>query len=92
MMKMQKITQSYDMRVFTDAGEYFGDVEEAILAATKVTGWRVKASKNSALARKYGNVRGVIVPHNLVKAVGDIMIISNIAVPNVGDDDAASAE
>ncbi len=31
MLKTKKITESYDMRVFTDSGDYFGDIEEAIL-------------------------------------------------------------
>jgi sporulation protein YlmC with PRC-barrel domain len=25
---MKRMTETYDMRVFTDSGEYFGDVEE----------------------------------------------------------------
>ena len=70
------------MQVFTDAGDYFGDVEEAVLASNKVAGWRIKATKNSFLARVLGGARGVVVPHQLVKAVGDVMIISRNAVPN----------
>jgi sporulation protein YlmC with PRC-barrel domain len=49
MLKMKKISESYDMRVFTDAGEYFGDVEESILTNTKIFGWKVRATKNSFL-------------------------------------------
>lgn len=70
------------MRVFTEAGDYFGDVEESILTKTKVFGWRVRATKNSYLSRVLGNAKGVIVPHQLVKSVGDIMIISRAAVPS----------
>ncbi|HIH15772.1 MAG TPA: photosystem reaction center subunit H [Nanoarchaeota archaeon] len=70
------------MQVFTDAGDYFGDVEEAVLASNKVAGWRIKATKNSYLSRILGGARGVVVPHQLVKAVGDVMIISKNAVPN----------
>lgn len=92
MLKMRKITESYDMRVFTDSGDYFGDVEEAILTSNKVFGWRVRASKNSYLAKVLGNAKGVIVPHQLVKAVGDIMIINKTAVPSYSDDDASAAE
>jgi sporulation protein YlmC with PRC-barrel domain len=88
MLKMKKVTETYDMRVFTDGGDYFGDVEEAILASNKVFGWRVKASKNSFLNKVLGNAKGVIVPHQLVKAIGDIMIINKTAVPSyAGDDD-----
>ncbi len=85
MLKLKKMTQIYDMKVFTDSGDYFGDIEESILAANKVFGWRVKATKNSALHKLLGGAKGVIVPHRLVKAVGDIMIISKSAVPSGGE-------
>ena len=70
------------MKVFTDNGEYFGDVEESILTHNKIFGWRIRSTKNSFLNRILGSAKGVIVPHQLVKSMGDIMIISNAAVPN----------
>jgi len=70
------------MRVFTDAGDYFGDIEEVILTSNKVFGWRVRATKNSFLSKILGSAKGVIVPHQLVKAAGDIMIINKSAVPS----------
>jgi sporulation protein YlmC with PRC-barrel domain len=82
MLKMKKITESYDMRVFTDTGDYFGDIEECILTSNKVFGWRVKATKASFLNKVLGSAKGVIVPHQLVKAIGDIMIINKTAIPS----------
>ena len=82
MLKMKKISETYDMKVFTDNGEYFGDVEESILTQNKVFGWRVRATKNSFLNKVLGSAKGVIVPHQLVKSIGDIMIISKAAVPS----------
>lgn len=87
MLKMKRITETYDMRVFTDSGDYFGDVEETIVTQSKVFGWRVKATKNSFLSKVLGTAKGVIVPHQLVKAIGDIMIINKSAVPSHGPDD-----
>ncbi|MBI5797633.1 PRC-barrel domain-containing protein [Candidatus Woesearchaeota archaeon] len=81
-LKTRNVTDIYSMQVFTDAGDYFGDVEEAVLASNKVAGWRIKATKNSYLSRVLGGAKGVVVPHQLVKAVGDVMIISKNAVPN----------
>lgn len=81
MIKMRKITMCYDMKVFTDSGEYFGDVEEAVLSKTKIIGWRIRATKNSYLAKVLGSARGVIVPQNLVKSFGDVIIISRSAMP-----------
>ncbi|MFW6013561.1 MAG: PRC-barrel domain-containing protein [Candidatus Nanoarchaeia archaeon] len=87
MLNMKKITEAYDMKVFTDAGEYFGDVEESILTHNKIFGWRVRSTKNSYLNKILGSAKGVIVPHQLVKSIGDIMIISRQAVPSYNPDD-----
>lgn len=92
MLKLRRISDTYNMRVFTDAGDYFGDIEESILTKTKVFGWRIKASKNSYLARVLGSAKGVVVPHQLVKSVGDIMIISRAAVPSYNPEDEAPIE
>ncbi|HII30311.1 hypothetical protein COT48_02355 [Candidatus Woesearchaeota archaeon CG08_land_8_20_14_0_20_47_9] len=82
MLKMKHVSEIYDMKVFTDAGDYFGDVEEAIVTMSRIFGWKVKATKNSFLNKVLGNAKGVIVPQQLVKAIGDIMIISQAAVPS----------
>ena len=79
---MRRISEAYEMRVFTDNGDYFGNIEEAILTKNKVMGWKVRASKNSFLSKVLSSAKGVIVPHNLVKSMGDIMIISQTAVPS----------
>ncbi len=89
MLKMRRLSDTYNMKVFTDAGDYFGDVEESIMTKTKVFGWRVRATKNSYLNRVLGSAKGVIVPHQLVKNIGDIMIISRAAVPNYNPDEGA---
>jgi sporulation protein YlmC with PRC-barrel domain len=92
MLKMKKISECYDIKVFTDSGEYFGDIEEAILTQTKVFGWRVRATKNSFLNKILGSAKGVIVPHQLVKSVGDVMIISKSAVPSYNPEEEEEAE
>ena len=78
------------MRVFTDTGDYFGDVEEVILTQTKIIGWRVKSSRNSVLSKLLGSAKGVVVPHQLVKSVGDVMIISKAAMPSYTGEEPAS--
>ncbi len=92
MLKMKRISEAYDMKVFTDTGDYFGDVEESILTHNKVFGWRVKATRNSFLNKVLGSAKGVIVPHQLVKSIGDIIIISKAAVPSQASDDEVEAE
>jgi len=87
MLKMKSISETYDMRVFTDSGDYFGDVEESIITQNKVFGWRVRATKNSFLSKVLGSAKGVIVPHQLVKSVGDVMIISKAAIPSYSEEE-----
>jgi len=82
MLKLKRITETYEMKVFTDQGDYFGDIEETIVTTNKIFGWKVKASRNSFLNKVLGSAKGVIVPHQLVKSIGDIMIISKAAIPS----------
>lgn len=82
MLKIKNVTELYDMRVFTDSGEYFGDIEESIISTNKVFGWKVRATKTSFLSKVLGGAKGVIVPHHMIKAIGDVVIISNAALPS----------
>lgn len=84
MLRTRRISDTFEQRVYTDQGEYFGDVEECILTISKIFGWRVKATKGSSLSNLLGGAKGVIVPHQLVKAIGDILIISKAAIPSYG--------
>jgi sporulation protein YlmC with PRC-barrel domain len=47
----------------------------------------VRATKNSFLNKVLGSAKGVIVPHQLVKSIGDIMIINKSAVPSYNADE-----
>ncbi|MDP2908830.1 MAG: PRC-barrel domain-containing protein [Nanoarchaeota archaeon] len=91
-LKVKQITEIYDMKVYTDQGDYFGDIEESILTTNKVFGWRIKATKSSFLTKVLGGAKGVIVPHQLVKAVGDVMIISKTAIPSYEEKEDESKE
>ncbi len=81
MLRTRKITEVFNVQVYTDEGHYYGDVEEVILQGNRVYGWRVRATKNSQLTRLLTGAKGATIPHQLVKAVGDIMIISRSALP-----------
>ena len=86
-MRVKKITEVLRTKVYTDSGEYFGDIEEANLLDNKVDGWRIKVA--SAVVSLIGGARGVIVPQQFVRAISDIVIINKAALPspNVGMDD-----
>lgn len=91
-LKTRKVTASYDMKVFTDDGLYFGDIEEAIVSSNRIFGWRVKSTRNSYLTKILGGAKGVIVPHQLVRAVGDVFIISRSAIPSSAPEEAQEEE
>ncbi len=79
MLKIKKVTEVIGKRVFTDTGDYFGDVEEANLIENKVDGWRIRIS--GFMGSFLGGAKGVIIPHQFVKSIGDIMIISRANLP-----------
>lgn len=73
------------MRVFTDEGNYFGDIEEVMLEENRVYGWKIKSTRDSYLNKTIGGAKGVIVPHRLVKAIGDIILISKASLSGFED-------
>ena len=91
MLKLKRVSETYEMKVFTDTGDYFGDLEEALMTPTKIAAWRIRATRNSFLSRILGSAKGVVVPHQLVKAIGDIMIISRSAVPSYAPEEGEEA-
>jgi len=81
MLKLRNVTSTYGVKVYTDAGEYFGEVDEVVIEDNKVFGWKIRSTKGSFLAKSLSGVKGVLVPHQLVRAIGDVMIISKAALP-----------
>ena len=87
MLRMRKLSEVENLQVFTETGEHFGEIEEAILAKNKVESWKIRATKESFLSKALSGAKGVVVPHLMVKAIGDIMIVSKNAAPNYSEDD-----
>ncbi len=83
-MKIKKLTDVMGTKVYTDSGDFFGEVEEANLMENKVDGWRIKVG--GIMSSLIGGARGVIIPHQFVKAIGDIFIINKTALPNPESD------
>lgn len=79
-MKIKKISDAVGTRVYTDSGDYFGEIEEANLVENKVDGWRIKVG--GSVISLIGGARGVIIPHQFVRAIGDIFIINKSALPS----------
>ncbi len=87
MLQMKKLSEVESIRVYTDSGDLFGQVEEAIITDNKIDSWRVKAVRESFLSKAMPGAKGVIVPHNLVKSIGSIMIVSRAAAPSHAEED-----
>ena len=83
-MRVRKISEVVGLKVYTDSGEYFGEVEEANLAENKIEGWRIRVG--GAITSLIGGARGVIIPHQFVRAIGDICIINKSAMPSGGQE------
>jgi sporulation protein YlmC with PRC-barrel domain len=79
-MQIKRISEVIGKRVFTDLGDFFGEVEEANLRENKVDGWRIRVG--GSVLSLVGGARGVIIPHQFVKSISDVFIISKSALPS----------
>jgi len=83
-MRIKKISDVIGTKVYTDSGDFFGEVEEANLQENKIDGWRIKVG--GSVISLIGGARGVIIPHQFVKAISDIFIINKSALPSQESD------
>lgn len=79
-MRIKKISEAIGTKVYTDSGDYFGEIEEANLSENKVEAWRIKVS--GSVLSLIGGAKGVIIPHQFVKAISNIFIINKSALPS----------
>ena len=79
MLKIKKITEVIGKKVFTDTGDFFGEVEEANLVENKVESWRIRVA--NSMGSYLGGARGVVIPHQFVRSIGDVVIISRASLP-----------
>ena len=79
-MRIKKVTEMIGTKVYTDGGDFFGVIEEANLQENKVDGWRIKVG--GSVTSLIGGAKGVIIPHQFVKAISDVCIINKTALPS----------
>ena len=92
MLKIKRLSEVVGKRVYTDAGDLFGVVEEVNLMDNKVDGWRIVVSRESGMVQALGGARGIIVPHQFIKAIGDVLLINKNAVPIQTEEEEFSLE
>ena len=77
MLKIKKISEVLGKQVYTSDGDYFGQVEEVNLADNKIDGWKIRMSQG--FISILGGARGVIIPHQFVKSIGDVFVVNSAA-------------
>jgi sporulation protein YlmC with PRC-barrel domain len=79
MLRVKKMTDAVGKHVYTSDGDYFGQIDDVNLADNKVDGWKIKIS--GGFTDLLGGARGVIIPQQFVKAIGDIFIVNKASLP-----------
>lgn len=80
MLRIKKISEIIGKHVYTSEGDYFGQVEEVNLVDNKIEGWRIRVG--GGIAGVLGGARGVIIPHQFVKAIGDVLLVNKASLPS----------
>ena len=79
MLRIRRISDVMGKQVYTSEGDFFGQVEEVTITENKIEGWRIKVG--SSFMHLLGGAKGVIIPHQFVKAIGDILVINKSSLP-----------
>ncbi|MEK6854971.1 MAG: PRC-barrel domain-containing protein [Nanoarchaeota archaeon] len=79
MLRIKKINEIIGKNVFTSEGDFFGQVDDVNLVDNKIDGWKIKVG--SGFLTLFGGARGVIIPHQFVKAIGDVIIVNKQSLP-----------
>jgi len=77
----QEITSLVGREVYTNNGVFLGEVEDLRLNldAQNVTGLALHQLNRELFSQESANARGVIVPYRWVQAVGDVIIVNDLA-------------
>ena len=89
MLRIKKVCDVIGRQVYTSEGDLFGQIEEVNLVDNKIEGWRIKIG--SGFMNMLGGARGVIIPHQFVKAIGDVFIMNKSSLP-IKEDENAEAD
>jgi len=79
MLSIKKISEVVGKSVYTDAGDFLGQVEETNLADNRIDGWRIRIA--AQVSHLIGGARGIVIPHQYVKAIGDVFIVNKSSLP-----------
>ena len=83
MLRIKRVSEALGKHVYTSEGDYFGQIEEVTLVDNKIEGWRIK--DGSGAFALFGGAKGVIIPHQFVKAIGDVFLVNKASLPSGSD-------
>lgn len=83
MLRVKNISEVIGKKVYTSDGDFFGTVEEVNLYDNKIEGWKIRVA--GSFVSTLGGARGVIIPHQFVKAIGDVFVINKGNLPGKED-------
>lgn len=77
----QEITTLVGREVYTNSGVFLGEIEDLRLELNEqqVTGLALHELNEELFTQEAASARGVIVPYRWVQAVGDIVIVNDLA-------------
>lgn len=80
-VNVRKMSEMFGKDVFTDRGEYCGQIENLKVDLNKfrLGSMVLKAKRGGYLAQVLGGKKGVVIPYQFIKAIGDIVIIKHIS-------------
>jgi sporulation protein YlmC with PRC-barrel domain len=84
MLKVKNISEVIGKKVYTSEGDFFGQIEEVNLVDNRIEGWKIRIG--SGFAGALGGARGVVIPHQFVKAIGDVFVINKTMLPSAKED------
>jgi len=90
MLRIKKLSEIVGKNVYTSEGDFFGQVEEVNLSDNKVDGWKIRVG--SGFMSLLGGARGVIIPHQFVKAIGDIVVVNKGSLPTSEEESISPME
>jgi len=88
MARFKRLTDVYDMKVFTDTGYFFGEIEEALMEENRIVSWKIKSIPGSLLSSKVKDAKGVIIPQKFFKAFGDVIIVKEVDFGSGSEEEA----
>ena len=90
MLKIKKLSEVEGKNVYTSEGDFFGQIEGVNLVDNKIDGWKIRVG--SGFIGMLGGARGVVIPHNFVKAMGDVIVVNKASLPVRDEEPMSSAE